>query len=157
MSRRNVEKIRGSANDFASFFSAVQGIPVLLHTIPMPNLILFLIGGGLYVLLEFFWRGRSHISMFLAGGGALMLMGGVYRFFPDWPALFLCLYGALLITAIEFVVGAVVNVRMNLGVWDYSHMRFQLYGQICLRYSLLWFLLSAPAVAIIMLVYDLTT
>ena len=37
--------------------------------------LLFLIGGALYVALEYFWRGYSHVSMFVTGGAALMLLG----------------------------------------------------------------------------------
>ena len=118
----------------------------------MIYLVLFLVGGGLYVALECFWRGRSHISMFLAGGVSLLLLGGVTLRFPGLPVIALCAVGAVLITAVEFITGAVVNVRLNLGVWDYSHLPLNLYGQVCARYSLLWFLLSAPAVALIQLV-----
>ena len=32
-------------------------------------------GGGLYILVELLWRGRSHISMFLLGGLCFWLIG----------------------------------------------------------------------------------
>jgi len=110
----------------------------------MLYLVLFFIGGGLYVALEFFWRGRSHISMFIAGGAALVLLYGVFVYFAGLGVLYKCLLGALIITAIEYITGAIVNVRLHMQVWDYSHLRFNLYGQVCLRYSTLWVLLSAP-------------
>lgn len=116
---------------------------------------MFVLGGGLYVALEFFWRGRSHVSMFLAGGAALALFGGVVTRFEALPMAALCLMGSVLITALEFIAGAVVNVRLRLAVWDYSRLPFNLYGQICLRYSLLWFGLSAPAVVIVKVVNHL--
>ncbi|MEG1524866.1 MAG: hypothetical protein RRZ24_08625 [Clostridia bacterium] len=114
--------------------------------------ILFIIGGGIYVALEFFWRGFSHVSMFLAGGLSLLLFGGVCLRFPGLPMLTFCAIGALIITAVEFITGAIVNVRLGLQVWDYSRMPLNLYGQVCARYSLLWFALSAPAVLLIQLV-----
>ena len=110
----------------------------------MLYLALFLSGGALYVALELFWRGRSHGSMFLAGGTALVLLTGVFSRLPQLPAIWLCALGALLITAIEFITGAVVNGRLGLNVWDYSDLPCNLYGQVCLRYSLLWALLCAP-------------
>ena len=39
--------------------------------------ILFAVGGTGYVLLEFLWRGWSHISMFLAGGLCFLLVAHI--------------------------------------------------------------------------------
>ena len=101
-------------------------------------LLTFFLGGTIYVLLELLWRGRSHVSMFCAGGLALLLLHGLFLRFA------LCLVGGLVITAIEFVAGAIVNVRLKLNVWDYSKMPLNLYGQVCLPFSLLWCLLTLP-------------
>ena len=49
--------------------------------------------------------------------------------------------GACIVTAAELVTGCIVNLRMGLGVWDYSGVPLSLWGQICLPYSALWFLL----------------
>ena len=114
--------------------------------------LLFLIGGGLYVALEYFWRGWSHPSMFFTGGAALVLMSGLVARFAGLPLIALAAMSALLITALEFVVGALVNVRLGLKVWDYSRLPHNLYGQVCLRYSLLWFALSVPVVTALQLV-----
>lgn len=114
--------------------------------------LLFLIGGGLYVALEFFWRGFSHISMFVAGGVSLVLIAGVTDRFSQLPMALLCLFGTLIITSVEFITGAIVNVKLNLGVWDYSNLPLNLYGQVCARYCVLWFALSAPAIALVQLV-----
>lgn len=51
-----------------------------------------------------------------------------------------CIAGAVLITAVEFLFGWVVNIRLGRSAWDYSNMKLNLYGQICLRYScFFWF------------------
>ncbi len=113
---------------------------------------LFLIGAVTYALLECLWRGRTHISMFLAGGVAMVLLGGLYDTFPAMPLLWLSALGALTITALEFVVGAIVNVKMGLAVWDYSNIRGNVYGQICPPFSLLWLLLSAVGFLLIQVV-----
>lgn len=106
-------------------------------------LLTFFLGGTIYVLLELLWRGRSHVSMFCAGGLALLLLHGLFLRFA-LPLFAQCLVGGLVITAIEFVVGAIVNVRLKLNVWDYSKMPLNLYGQVCLPFSLLWCLLTLP-------------
>ena len=105
----------------------------------------FLLGGAVYVLLELFWRGHSHFSMFFAGGLAFLLLHGAFSGVgAEWPLLFKCLYGSIVITAVEFLSGALVNVRLRLNVWDYSFLPHNVYGQVCLRYSLLWGLLTLP-------------
>ena len=90
-------------------------------------LLAFFLGGTLYVLLELLWRGRSHVSMFCAGGLALLLLHGLFLRFA-LPLFAQCLVGGLVITAIEFVAGAIVNVHLKLNVWDYSKMPLNLYG-----------------------------
>lgn len=117
--------------------------------------LLFVLGGGLYVAMEFFWRGRSHISMFLTGGAALLLIAGLVNRFPTWSVWGVCAAGAITITALEFIVGAIVNVRMGLGVWDYSGEPLNVYGQICLPYTLLWYGLCAIGVLVVKVVYAL--
>lgn len=79
----------------------------------MVYLALFLFGGGAYVLLELAWRGRSHASMLAAGGVCLTLLYGVFTHVPAVLPL-RCALGACVITAVEFVAGAIVNVRLRL-------------------------------------------
>ena len=52
------------------------------------------------------------------------------------------LFGACLITGLEFGFGYVFNIRFGMNVWDYSDMPFNIMGQVCLPYMLLWFILS---------------
>ena len=52
------------------------------------------------------------------------------------------LIGAGIITTLEFITGVIVNLILNLNVWDYSLEPYNLLGQVCLAYSNLWFLLS---------------
>ena len=49
--------------------------------------------------------------------------------------------GALTITAYEFFVGLIVNLRLGWDVWDYSSVPFNILGQICPVYTMIWFLL----------------
>ena len=108
---------------------------------------LFLVGGFGYVGLELLWRGRSHISMFLAGGLCFLLLGQLDRTRLSFSAK--CLLGAVIITAVELLAGLLTNRDHQ--VWDYRQMPFNFLGQVCLSYSLLWIPVSFGA----MLLYRL--
>ncbi|MDD3920890.1 MAG: hypothetical protein PHO41_06960 [Eubacteriales bacterium] len=100
--------------------------------------LLFAGGGAVYMLLECLWRGRTHISMGITGGAAAALLVGLYLRMGAGGYIAKLVCGMAVITALEFICGAVVNVRLQKNVWDYSAMPYQLYGQVCLGYSLLW-------------------
>ncbi len=51
---------------------------------------------------------------------------------------FLFLLGTLLAAFIEFITGVVLERIFHRKWWDYSEIRFNFEGYICLRYSLLW-------------------
>ena len=108
---------------------------------------LFLVGGSGYVGLELLWRGRSHISMFLAGGLCFLHLGQLDRTRLSFSAK--CLLGAVIITAVELLAGLLTNRDHQ--VWDYRQMPFNFLGQVCLSYSLLWIPVSFGA----MLLYRL--
>ena len=119
----------------------------------MRKLVKFLIllssGGLIYVLIEFLYRGRSHWSMFLVGGICFVLIGGLNNWFPwNWSILRQMGISAAIVTAVEFVSGILLNMVLNLDVWDYSNMPFNLLGQICLPFTAIWFFLSAVAVVL---------
>ena len=116
---------------------------------------LFLAGGIVYVSLELFWRGRSHVSMAIAGGLSVVLLYGVLTRIPLSVLPLRALIGAVIITAVEFVTGAIVNIRMDLRVWDYSMLPANCYGQICLQYSVLWLLLCVPLTVFIDVIHRL--
>ena len=112
------------------------------------EIILFLIGGGVYALLEIFWRGYTHWTMFLLGGVCFVIMGllNEYKIQWHWCLLRQSIVSACVITVLEFIVGYIVNIRLGWQVWDYSDLPFNLYGQICLYYFLLWILLSMAGI-----------
>ena len=49
-----------------------------------------------------------------------------------------CLIGAGIITGVELVFGLVFNQALGMGVWDYSRVPLNLWGQICLPFTLIW-------------------
>ena len=54
------------------------------------------------------------------------------------PLWFQALCCAMLVTAVELVAGLVLNVWLGLGIWDYSHLWGNLWGQICPQFAALW-------------------
>ncbi len=106
---------------------------------------LFCIGGGVYNLIEIFWRGYTHWSMFIVGGTCFHLIGKIGSHFQKWNMARKCALCSLAVTAVEYVSGCLFNLRLKLNVWDYSEMPFNLSGQVCLLYTVLWGFLSATA------------
>ena len=98
--------------------------------------ILFAVGGMGYVLLEFLWRGWSHISMFAAGGVCFLLLGRLEETEPKLPAAVRPLAGAAIITMVELAAGLAVN--RDYAVWDYRDRPGNFCGQICPLFSVLW-------------------
>ena len=105
---------------------------------------LFCLGGGAYVALELLWRGRSHYSMFLAGGTCFLLLGILRR--AKLPLPVKAGLGALSITAVELVAGWIFN--RDYSVWDYRALPFNFQGQICAMFTLLWIPVSIMAMAL---------
>ena len=97
---------------------------------------LFLLGGTGYVLLELLYRGRSHYSMFLAGGVCFLLLGKLEEVRPRLPGWARPLVGAGIITMVELAAGLVFN--RDYSVWDYRNVPGNFCGQICPRFTLLW-------------------
>lgn len=112
-------------------------------------IILFIIGGTIYVSLELLFRGRSHISMFILGGLCFVLIGGINNYISwEMPLILQMLIGAVIITTSEFITGYIVNIKLGLNVWDYSNQPFNIMGQICLSFSFLWMLISLIAIVL---------
>lgn len=119
-----------------------------MHVKPYELCWFFLLGCFVYSLLEIVSRGYTHWTMTLTGGIVAVALYLLYLSAPPHTMLLQCMCGALLITAIEFAVGVVDNLVMGWAVWDYSNMPLNLYGQICLPFTGLWFLICIPAYGI---------
>lgn len=107
------------------------------------NCLLFYTGGTVYLSLELLYRGRSHGSMFLAGGLCFLLIGHMNRVEPKLPLPLRALVGALIVTAVELGTGMVFNRQYQ--VWDYRDQPGNFMGQICPLFSALWIPLSLAA------------
>ena len=112
--------------------------------------ILFIIGGTLYYHIEILWRGYSYLTMFFMGGLCFILIGLINEQYFTFRKSLLLQQGiaCLIITSLELLFGLVFNVMLGWGIWDYSKNKFNFMGQICLKYSVLWFFLSLPAIVL---------
>ncbi len=110
----------------------------------LENAAVFVLGGISYGVIELLWRGYTHWSMVLTGGGCLLFLYHWKKIFPRQGIAIFCAVSMLVITEAEFLVGLLVNLLLGWNVWDYSKLPFNLLGQICLPYSLLWGLLGLP-------------
>jgi uncharacterized membrane protein len=108
---------------------------------------LFGIGGIAYIVFEFFIRGHSHWTMFILGGICFILLGLVNQIITwEMPLILQMLIGSAIITTLEFIVGSIVNIRLGWAVWNYSQLPFNYKGQICLKFSMIWFLMSSVGI-----------
>lgn len=106
----------------------------------------YAIGAVGYGAIEILFVGKTHWTMLISGGICFVfvyLIGTQSREVPlkKW------IMGAAVITTVEFIVGAIVNISLGWKVWDYSHHALNHMGQICLLFSFFWFLLCIPAMA----------
>ena len=95
-------------------------------------LILSLMGGDLYCMVELIWRGHTHWSMFLLAA-MLSLPLDLANEHMAWE---------------ELGAGLILNVWLKLDIWDYSRLPGNLWGQVCLKYALLWVVLAGTAIVL---------
>ena len=103
------------------------------------------VGGVVYAFLEILWRGYTHWSMILAGAASAVLLYWIREHLTEVPLFVRCLLGTVGITLVELLIGCIVNLWWGLGVWDYSEMPGNLWGQICPAFSAMWFFLCIPS------------
>ena len=106
--------------------------------------LVFSFGGIIYGLIEILWRQRTHWTMLITGGLCFLILFRVFLKIRKINALFKCIIGSVVITTIELAAGCIVNLKLKMNVWDYSSLPFNLCGQICPRYSMLWAVLTIP-------------
>ena len=98
----------------------------------------FLLGGIGYAAIETVWRGYTHWTMIIAGGLCFVAFSVVAEKLRRRHLVIKAAVCALLVTAIEFIFGVIFNLWLKMNVWDYSHLPFNLLGQICPIFTLMW-------------------
>lgn len=114
-------------------------------------IVMFLFGGISYYFVEVFWRGYSHLEMLILGGFCFIIIGTINEYFFKYkksPLLLQLILSGLIITILELFAGVVLNIWLGLDIWNYSHLEYNFMGQICLKYSLKWFLIALPAIVL---------
>lgn len=106
--------------------------------------IVFLIGGIGYGIMEILFRGYTHWSMLVTGGICFFIFYLINFSLETHNLLIRCIFSTLIITTLEFIVGYIVNIVLKWNVWDYSHMPYNIKGQICLGFSGIWLILGIP-------------
>ena len=111
--------------------------------------VLFYLGGCAYMGLELLWRGRSHGSMFIAGGTCFLLIGQLNQVRPRLPLPLRAAVGAGIVTMVELGMGLLCN--RNFEVWDYRERAGNFLGKICPAFTVLWIPVSLMALGLHML------
>jgi uncharacterized membrane protein len=126
----------------------LKGVYMLIrYNAFLKYILLFLVGGYAYGAIEIISRGYSHISMMIAGGICFILIGLINEVGSKQISLLSQMaISAAIITVVEFVTGLIVNVWLDLKVWDYSDQPFNIMGQVCILFTIIWFLISPLAI-----------
>lgn len=111
-------------------------------------LILTFIMGMIYFTAEGFCRGWTNIAMLFVGGLCCVLIGLLDEFtngfsLKIWQQ---CILGTLIILAVEYTSGVILNIWFKLHIWDYSKSFGNINGQICVPYGIMWFILTPFAI-----------
>lgn len=115
------------------------------------EILVFILGGAAYAMIEVLFRGHTHWSMILTGGACVLTMYMISGWLIEAPLIVGALAGAFIITIYELFVGLIVNIRLGWEVWDYSDMPGNVFGQICPTFSAIWFLLCLIFLSIVRL------
>ena len=110
-------------------------------------LFLLLTGGFTYVMIELLYRGYSHWTMFFVGGICFILIGLINEVLSyDTPLWIQSLISGLIVTTVELFSGCIINLWFKLDVWNYSDLPFNIFGQVCLPFTLIWCLIGLIAI-----------
>lgn len=100
---------------------------------------LFWFGGSFYVTIEVLYRQYSHWTMFFLAGSIFVIVDLLNEVW-DWKTSLILqiITGTVIATVLEFVTGYIVNIYLKWNVWNYSNMKFNILGQICPQFIVLW-------------------
>lgn len=111
--------------------------------------ILFTIGGFIYYCMELIYREFSSWQIIIIGGLCFVTIGLINELFTwSMPLWIQSIIATIVVTIVEYTSGLILNLWLGLGVWDYSHLPFNLHGQICLYFSAVWLVLSIIAIVL---------
>ncbi len=92
--------------------------------------------------IEVLYDNTSHRSMGLVGGIAFVICSYVIKLeLSYWIN---CFIFANVIVALEYISGRIYNKDYQ--IWDYRKIPFNLHGQICLPFYLIWMVVISPVI-----------
>lgn len=119
------------------------------------KLVLFYIGFSTYITIEvlfhskirLFEMGWSYIASGMMGAAAFMILD-MFNNKVSWDIelQYQMIVGGVVVTLIEFLVGIISVFVFHVHMWDYSNLKYNLYGIICPQFFIFWVLLSAVAI-----------
>ncbi len=125
----------------------MQAVMKKRFKIVLKHILLFLIGGLIYICIELLYRGDTHWSMAVVGGFAFICCGLINELLnwktPLWKQ---SVIGGVVMTVLELISGIILNLILKWDVWDYTNYKINLLGQICLPFSFIWCLLAMVAI-----------
>ncbi len=96
------------------------------------------VAGCIYLLIELAWRGHTHWTM-LPLAAVIFACAGLLDEVENPPAVWVqVVIGTAIATALELAAGLILNVWLCLGVWDYTDLPGNLWGQICPQFTAAW-------------------
>lgn len=121
----------------------------MFKRIILKNTILFLIGFCVYITIEVLYRGFSYPLMGLCAGIAIVILDKINDLI-SWnvDVLWQCLFGALLITLMELIIGKMFLAGYLPVMWDYSSVPLNYQGIVCVPFSVVWMALSFVAIIV---------
>lgn len=133
-----------------SFLSrlAVNNVKVL------KPLILFGIGGTVYIVVETIWRNitdshPTHWTMFVLGGLSFLVVGGINEYLSwETPFWLQSIIGTACVLVLEFISGCILNIWLGSDIWDYSNIPLNILGQVCLPFAIAWVFLVSLAIVL---------
>lgn len=112
------------------------------------SMLLWCWGGTMYFLLEVVYKTAtsqqekiSWTMLVLAIFLSSIVERCGYELPWDIPLIVQSFCCAILVTIAEFFSGCIINIWLQMNVWDYSHLWGNILGQICPQFFFVWFIL----------------
>ena len=77
------------------------------------EILVFVLGGSAYGLMEVLFRGHTHWTMVITGGACILTLYLLSGWLMSIPLILAAASGALIVTAYEFCVGMIVSYQFS--------------------------------------------
>lgn len=109
----------------------------------------WVIAGGLYGLMEIVYRGYTHWSMVLLAVLLSIPLDICNEHLPwEMPIWLQAICGGVIVTLGELVTGLLLNVWLGFDIWNYSKLWGNLWGQICIQFTVRWMVIAGVVIVL---------